>query len=312
MEIEMVFNELSLKTPAADEHTARNLMSELIDTIRRATVRGVKRKLRSKSDLDYSLLAPNYSIVQWRNDRNVEREERNFFRVLQDKNDPPLLDMPNPEIEISYQGEQGIGIAHALVFNALAVSLLSEAKWDCSRLDLAVRRLDDNEELIDEEVEIIHASRGRHVEENADWIENSIETGVGDGLEIWNQREKLFPNLEFCQAVGKQLQSLGVENPILQTVKNRLFALQKYCNNWQEGAFIPEEIGNISPESQVTLQNPKYRQERTFICPDGNERTFSWHVKLSFGWRIYFFTQEPGKMIIGYIGCHLRTVKYGG
>lgn len=312
MEIEMVFNELSLKTPATDEHTARYLMSEFINTIRSATVQGVKRKLRSKSDLSSSFIAPNYSIVQWRNDPNVEREERNFFRVLQDKNDPPLRDIPDPEIEISYQGEQGIGIAHAWVFDALAVSLFSELKWDCSRLELEVRRLDEHEELIDEKVEIIHASRSNHVEENADWIKKSIQTGVRDGLEIWNRREELFPNLEFCQAVGKQLQSIGAEDPILQTVRNRLFALQNYCNNWQEGAFDPEGIGNLSPESQVTLQNPKYRQERTFICPDGNERTFSWHVKLSFGWRIYFFPQEPRKMIIGYIGCHLRTVKYGG
>ena len=225
MEIEMVFNELSLKNPAPDEHTARSLMSELINTIRAATVQGVKRKLRSKKDLDYSPLAPNYSIVQWGNDLNVEREERNFFRILQDKNDPPLLDVPDPEIEISYQGEQGIGIAHAFVFDGLAVSLLSEPKWDCSRLELEVKRLDENEELIDEKVEIIHASRSSHVKENADWIKKCIQTGVRDGLELWNRREELFPNLEFCQTVGKQLQSLGAEEPILQTVKIRLLVI---------------------------------------------------------------------------------------
>ncbi|MCI0528399.1 MAG: hypothetical protein L0Y56_13245, partial [Nitrospira sp.] len=64
-----------------------------------------------------------------------------------------------------------------------------------------------------------------------------------------------------------------------------------------------------SPESQATLQ--QFGRERTFRSPDGEERIFSWHVRLTPGsWRIYFFPEEAGKMIVGYIGPHLPTVSY--
>jgi hypothetical protein len=133
---------------------------------------------------------------------------------------------------------------------------------------------------------------------------------VVNGLELWNRKDELFPSLIFCEAVSEQLQSLGAENPILQLIKNRLSELEDYCKGWTDEAFEPKSLRNVSPESQVTLQNSKYSKERTFLCPDGKERVFSWHAKLSFGWRIYFFPNEQRKMIVGYVGCHLRTAKY--
>ena len=60
MDLEIVFNELSLQTRAADISTAREWMSEFIDTIRTAKpAPGIKRKLRTRNDFSDSLLAPN-------------------------------------------------------------------------------------------------------------------------------------------------------------------------------------------------------------------------------------------------------------
>ena len=69
--------------------------------------------------------------------------------------------------------------------DALPVSLNSDTRWNCSRLVLAVTRLED-EELIDEHLEIVHASRRNHVQEHADWIKNRIQIAVSDGVELWN------------------------------------------------------------------------------------------------------------------------------
>ncbi len=310
-DLEIVFNELSLRMPAANVQTARQWMSEFINTVLAVKPPpGVKRKLRAKSNFSYSLLAPDYRIVQWRNDPNVDLEARRFLKTLQDKNDPPLPDIADPGIEVRYQGEQAIGIEYAFVFNALAVSLRAEPCWDYSRLELEVRRLDENEDLIDERLEIFHVSCSNHVQEHTDWINNRIRARVRDGLELWNRKDELFPNLIFCEVVGEQVQSLRAENPMLRLVKNRLSELEDYCKIWTDEAFEPKSLRNVSPESQVTLQNPKYSKERTFLCPDGKQRVFSWHAKLSLGWRIYFFPNEQRKMIIGYVGCHLRTVKY--
>ncbi|NEP41694.1 MAG: hypothetical protein F6K35_21655 [Okeania sp. SIO2H7] len=80
-----------------------------------------------------------------------------------------------------------MGLTFALVSDALAVSLLSESKWDCSRLELHITYLDDNEELIEERVEIPHASRSVHLREHGDWIKNRIRITARDVMK-WNLR----------------------------------------------------------------------------------------------------------------------------
>ncbi|MGB5962756.1 MAG: hypothetical protein WBG73_19115 [Coleofasciculaceae cyanobacterium] len=315
MDLEMVLNELSLRTPSTDIPTAQQLMSDLISTVLQATTSGVKRVLRTSEEINNIELAPGYSVVRWRNDHTVNREERSFFRTLTAK--APFWTDVTETIkndfdlsEVWYQGEEAKGFGFAVVIDALTVSLISKACWDCSRLELEVRRLDEHENFIDERLEIVHASRRNHVQEHTNWINNRIRSKVTDGLELWHRKDELFPNLTLCEAVGQQLQSLGAENPMLQPVKNRLLELEDYCKSWTDDAFDPKNIRNVSPESQVTLQNPKYSKERTFLCPDGKDRVFSWHAKLSSGWRIYFLPNEQRKMIIGYVGCHLRTDKY--
>ncbi|EDX71170.1 hypothetical protein MC7420_2731 [Coleofasciculus chthonoplastes PCC 7420] len=49
------------------------------------------------------------------------------------------------------------------------------------------------------------------------------------------------------------------------------------------------------------------KNKLTFICPDGNERIFSLHVRMTPGaWRLHFSVDlEPGKIIIGYIGSKI-------
>lgn len=311
----MVLNELSLRTPVTDIPTAQQLMSDLISTVRQATSSGVKRVLRTSDEINTIELAPGYPVARWRNDPTVNREERSFFRTLTAK--APFWTDVSETIkndfdlsEVWYQGEQAKGLGFAIIIDALTVSLISKACWDCNRLELEVRRLDEHENLIDERLEIVHASRSNHVQEHTNWINNRIRSKVSDGLDLWTRKDELFPNLIFCEAVADQLQGLGAENPILQLVKNRLSELEDYCKSWTDEAFEPKILRNVSPESQVTLQNPKYSKERTFLCPDGQEQVFSWHAKLSFGWRIYFFPNEQKKMIIGYVGCHLRTAKY--
>ena len=48
MDLEIVFNELSLRTPAADIPTARKLMSNFIKTVLTATTQGVKKVIRTQ------------------------------------------------------------------------------------------------------------------------------------------------------------------------------------------------------------------------------------------------------------------------
>ena len=318
MDLEMVLNELSLRTTAPDILTARQWMSEFINTLSKATSNGVKRVLRTSDEINSIELAPSYPVARWRNDKEVDKEEKRFFIALTTK--APFWTDVAEEIkdefdlsEVRYQGKEAKGLGFALIIDALAVSLKSKARWNCNRLELEVRRIDENDELIDEQVEITHASHKSHVQEHADWIKNRIRTGVRDGVELWNNREDLFPNLEFCESVSKQVQSIRKGQIELNPVVKALFELQKCCKTWNTGSFSFEGSPiEVSPESKQTLQNKKYKQQREFVCPDGVKRLFDLHVKLRFcNWRIYFCSKEdPGKVIIGYVGPHLSTDKY--
>lgn len=315
MDLEMVLNELSLLTPAADILIARQRMSELLGTILQATASGVKRVLRTSDDINTIELAPGYPIARWRNDAEVDREERRFFLALTTK--APFWTDVAEEIkdefdlsEIWHQGRQAGGLGFALIIDGLAISFQSDECWNCHCLQLEVRRLDEVCNVIEEQVEIVHSSHRTHVLQHAAWIENRIRTLVSDGEELWTRRDEFFPNLEFCETVSKQLQSIRTGQLELKPVVRALFELQNCCKNWKTGSFSTEEYAiEESGESEATLK--KYRKERTFRCLDGQDRLFERHIKLRLcNWRIHFVPLQPGKTIVGYIGRHLPTVKY--
>lgn len=325
MDFDLILNELSLRNPAPNKQIAQQRMSELIKTIKAVKGQGVKVSLRTKEDFHTTTLAPNYPLRHWLND--ADQVERLFIKTLATKA-PFSTDIVNSEIqdiennaslsEFRHQGEMaiGLGIAYILntiAINTIAISLLSQECWDCNRVKLEFRYLDEDGEIISEIVEIIHASRSSHVQEHASLIQQNQERiyqNVSDGLEVWNRREELFPNLEFCDAVRKQLEEIRAGQLELQPVVSILFELHKCCKSWNNGYFNLDGYPiEESGESKPTLG--KYFKERTFGCPDGKERLFERHVKLRFcNWRIHFFAEQPGIVIIGYIGRHLPTVKY--
>lgn len=313
MDLEMVLNELSLRIPAADISTAQRLMSELISTVRKATTSGVKRVLRTADEINSIEIAPGYPVARWRNDPTVDREEQRFFKTLISK--APFWTDAAEEIrndfdlsEVVYQGEEARGLCFALISDSLPISLNSEVRWNCSRLNLLVTRLED-EELIEEYLEIIHASCKSHIQEHAEWIKTRIREEIMDvdGLVLWNRRNELFPNLEFCENVSQQIQSLSPSNPMRRQVVKRLFELEEYCKSWSSGHFNLDNLpSKATPESETRLQ--QFREQLTFKCPDGEKRIFSLHLRMTPGvWRLHFSVElGPGKIIIGYIGAKIQ------
>lgn len=317
MALDMVLNEISVRSPASDIQTAQQWMSNLLRTIIAATKQGVNRVLRTHRDFRDTILAPGYPLAKWRNDRNVDIEERRYFRNLITKS-PFLVDLHGSEIkenfllyEFSHEGDEAEGLGHAYLLEALAISVRSECRWEFSRLELEAKQLDEDGNLTVDVVKVTHASNPSHVVEHKAWIKERLQKGVRDGVYLWNRRHELFSSLSFCESVGKQVQKLGSGNPMLRQIVKRLFELENYCKNWHEGPFNPDSLPTkATPESQATLQ--QFGSERTFLCPDGQERIFSWHVRLTPGaWRIHFYPEaETKKIIIGYIGRHLPTDSY--
>jgi hypothetical protein len=317
VEIDLVLNELSLQNLTSDKQTARQWMSNFINTVKAVKAQGVKVYLRTKDNFHTTILAPDYPLRRWLNDREVDQVERGFIRTLA-TGSPFSTNIANSDIqdiennvglsEFWHQGEAAIGLGIAYMLDAIAVSLLFEECWDLSHLELAARRIDEDGEVIDYIVEIIHISRSNHVQEHAEWIQKRIRTGVIDGEDLWNRREELFPNLEFCENVSKPIQSLCCRTPMLRQVVNKLFELENYCKTWTDGAFDLHLIpSKATPESDSRLQ--KLKPKLTFKCPDDVDRIFSLHLRITGAgaWRLHFSEElGPNKIIIGYIGTKIQ------
>lgn len=280
MTLDLVLNELSLQTPAEDIPTARQRMSELIQTLREAITHGASRALRTTSDLHDILIAPEYPVRRWRNDSGVEREQQSYFRTLTSKT-PPLVDIPEREsdfqgIECWCHGVQATGFGVAFLLAALPVSIPSEPCWDASHILLNVTQLDTDGELVNEEVSIVHASRPTHVRFHSEWLQGRLKQiaelqkkGIRSGADLWRSRAEMFPSLVFCACVHTQVEVLLSGDSRLQHIIRLLKELDSYTREWQERreAFNAQRLpGNPSQETVSTRQ--RYGTERTFICPD--------------------------------------------
>lgn len=306
MTVEMVLNELSLRTLAADIPTARQWMSVFMQTLSEATRSGVKRVVRTQDDINSIQLAPEYPLAKWRNDPQVNREEQSFFRFLTTK--APFWTDVSEDIkskfdlsEISYRGSLAPGLGFALVSDSLAVSLLSESTWNESHLTLDIIQLDENEDLIEEQLNVLHASQIQHLQTHINWIQNQIRTSVRDGVDLWQRRDELFPHLGFCQAVKPQISSLRYGDPMLKQVNKRLFELEEAAQGWTEEGFNLDTLpSKATPESDSRLQ--RFKNQLTIQCPDSELRLFSLHLRMTPGaWRLYFFPLTPGTILIGYV-----------
>lgn len=324
MELELVLNELSLQSLAEDIPTARQRMAQFIPTIRAVTRFQTSKALRTSSDLNDILLAPEYPVRRWRNDPGVELEQRRFFRSLASKM-PILVDRPDITeatwgIDCLCNGQQAIGFRAALLLEALPLSVLSEPCWDTSQVEVETIQMDHEGTLVNEQITLVHASRIIHVEAHREWIQHRLriieaqrKSGVRSGGDLWNMRTELFPSLIFCADVHAQVQILLAGDARLPHILRLLQGLETYCQAWKAAAewFDAQRlVGDPSQESEATLN--QFAAERQFLCPDGITRLFDWHLKLQgMNWRIHFFPHEATKtIIIGYIGRHLRTARY--
>lgn len=311
----MVFNELSISSEDIDKFQARELMSNLVDTLRAATKAGVQNILRTSEDLNSMELAPGYSIAQWRKDREADRDQRNFLIVLTAKS-PYNIDTTDEVqaqfnlTDVSFQGKKSEGLRFTVITDSIAISLSSAPEWNESRLSIDLTEIDSEGQIVCRLTEIKHASSKQHIKELNPWIRDRIYQDIKNGRQLWLDRTKLFDRIDFCDCVEKQLGDILAGDPKLIHIVNMFSTLNQKCQSWEVGSLSLEGL-EASGESETTMNNKIFKKKRTFKCPDGKERVFEPHIKLKFyNWRIHFLAETPGRVIIGYVGIHLPTTKY--
>lgn len=155
------------------------------------------------------------------------------------------------------------------------------------------------EDTFDEKIRCIHNSTS--VEEHIEYIRESTGIVVTKSYDLWSYKDQLFPSLEFCESVERQLQ--GIDQ--FKVIYDRLKHLDKYTKEWIDGPFNPNMIpSKTTSEGKTVREGNKTNISRTFKCPDGTKRIFYWHLRATPGAiRIYFYPiEEEQKIIIGHIG----------
>jgi hypothetical protein len=279
----------------------------------KALSRSTRVSLRASIPLNEWLLAPDYAIKQWRNDQSVDVELRRKLLAV-DFNWPAIREQAEPDLmsrhlgsEYLHEGQPAVGLGLAWLLDGLAISF-DQSPWVSPTVALTEKTIGDDEAIESELVEVKHASKVEHAETHKSWLSPSLE--VFDGHDLWQQRATLFPQLIFCARVEDQLRALDRGHPVLTQVLARLQRLDDYASSWTTGPFDKGALGiKITPESEPTLS--AYRAEHTFLCPDGEERLFSLHARMTpDAWRLFFYPVQPGELVVGHIGKKLPNVSF--
>lgn len=199
MALEMVFNELSFDPPATNIAIAQQRMQEFIDLVRAAQKLEIK-SLRVHSGFNQAQLANNYSIAQWRNDPNVDRERQRFFKSLQTKSpfidiqtEPDLLEQAD-QSEFRCQNLVAAGLGVAFLIEALAISFPSAPHWQIPQIQMQHSFLDpDTTDIISQNITVPHASAKQHLASHHDWIETQT------CFLTWTTNDRIVP----CYSMSK-------------------------------------------------------------------------------------------------------------
>jgi hypothetical protein len=230
----------------------------------------------------------------------------------------PLLDGVFEQIversqasEARFEGIEAKGLLAAFLLDTLAISLASDAAWSTHMLNVHIYELDAFSAVQGTDERIQHASTPEHVSQHAPVFEEQSRNLVQSGKDLVQHRELLLPWIRFCSRAEEELLWMGRNDSRVPWVKRCVFDLNDCCRNWSQGEFQHESLrGKASPEGEAVHNDPDLRRQRTFVCPDGQERYFDWHLKKS-GWRLYYLPKADEHLVlIGYIGLHLDTQRY--
>jgi hypothetical protein len=305
----MFMNELSFSNPAPDVRTGQNRVKQFIAAIKESSLRGVKRKIHLPSDYLSLPITTGYSLRHWLGDERVDVELRRYFKSLATSvpflNSEPEKEKIWEDTDCFWHNLSTLGLKAAYVADGLAISIPSADEWNSHFIECIVHEISNDDVIVHTEP-IHHISTLVHVESHTQWIKKRIQNAIENGKDLWDHIIDFFPLLIFCANVEKQMCNLPNES--LERISKGLFYLNTYCRSWKTGSFDISLVGcRITPESQSTLQ--KFHKDHSFLCPDGQDRLFSLHVKLGDKWRIYFNTElGPGALIIGHVGDHLPIV----
>lgn len=317
--IELVVNEVSFRNlrtgqqPAApDVRTARLWMTDFVDCIRIATSNRWTKGIRTEEPFLNTELSPGYSLPQWRNDKEVNRDETVFFKRVATQS-PYLEGAPEGAIddshrmEILFQGQSAHGLLATLLFNGVALNLKSSNVWSAPELPIEIHELTDMGVEV-RQSKLRQVAVPEHWESHAEWLRGNRRAEIQNGADLIDKLPLLFDHIEICGDAPRQLRSFAGNERHFAWVVDCLFQADAECARWHSGSFPHHHLpGPATGESDTVHKNRELRSLRTFKTLAGKTLMFEHHMKnMSENIRIHYrLDEERRKLMIAYVGDHL-------
>jgi hypothetical protein len=288
-------------------------MEQLIAVMRTWAQAGLPRVIRIPFSITTSELAPGYSLQQWRNDPQTDRDQRQLFRLYTSRT-PELEDVLD-EVrgrgdvsEMQCGGRSAQGLLAAWLLDGVAVSWDTHPLWRQAKVQCVLQELGTSEDLVERSVEVPNAVHEQHIRSWLSARHLERERHLLDGGTVRDRSAEWLPALRFVGSAADQILEWAPNREGWTFVLRSLCQLQDLCAVWGENPFPHARISSpCSPEGSRVDTNDSLRSRREFVCEDGELRYFTWHIKhYKLNLRIHYHPDERLRVVrIGHIGQHL-------
>ncbi len=316
----IVLNELSVlqcNNATISVYEARMIIDKFVEILHELMTHKCIKSIIATGDIYNLYITSDYGIQEWLKDKEVPKNRRDFVRSVY-ANRCEYINKDNynlSEFKV-HVGEReliGIGCLVAYELCGKVISLLTHQAWNESTIRGIYTVLDlETNNIICTETQLENISEFNQIESVQNESVESIFQSISSGQDLWDQRDFLFPNLEFCDSVKYQLIE-DSERFHIQQILIRLQRMNQYFGD-DDTVYNPQKLGfNARTESETVQQNLELKKERLFKLPDGTFKYFFDHIGFTgkYCGRIHFWPDKANnRCYIGYIGKHLKTKKF--
>ena len=319
--MDQVFNELSLSGAHPDKYKALQAMYDVCKASVFLEKLGYYRNVRTTEDFATRELAHGYTYNDWIMDKDVPAEFRNMRSLILSKFTQSYCveslcrEHGMTELEEYRFGENNLcfGLALAHIWGIPTLSLAGDARFANDEISFSRNVMDENANIASQPCRVLRLSHEADVTKHEDIIRSCLMPDIPNGPVLLERATTTFPYLAFCGNAPQQLKDMDKTYMYFRTIVRILRALNEAMRliDRPEVEFAPQGIHYISGERPITMDMPKVRAARTFLCPDGIKREFWEHVRINIALRVHLFSDRPNKRVyIGHIGEHLPTAKF--
>ena len=272
----LIFNHHSL--PFQSPSLAVEAMPEFLKVCLRASRLGLKTLLLDEGqDTNWFRLelSPGYFWQDWHNESAVKselREQVSAFRRIATRQPLFAGEDVNSDLALFDVFEASTGqpysVLRAAAWYDLAItSFPTRQPWNNSSVQVNIHIMDvaGEHKRTDNIVNLHSLAVLSSIEAELVLLRNAP---IRSGKAIWDKREELFRQLEFCGEVQSQLYSWSHQISILHQAHNALDCLNTFVEQWRAGVYQDyshyalQSLGltqEVSGESNSCANNPKRR-----------------------------------------------------